>query len=446
MSDAATTSTLPHVVIIGGGFGGLAAAKHLRKAPVRVTVIDRHNYHLFQPLLYQVATAGLSPANIAAPIRSILRKSENTEVVMGEVIGIDKTGKEVILIDRRFKYDYLIIATGARHSYFGKDEWGKHAPGLKTIADATSIREKILLAFEAAEIEPVEKERQELLNFVVVGGGPTGVEMAGSIAELAHKALAADFRHIDPTCARIILIEAGPRLLAAFPEDLSAEATSALYRLGVEVRTNARVEDVRDNGVLVNGEFIKAHTVIWAAGVVASPAGKWLGAETDRAGRVKVGPNLNVPGHAEIFVIGDTAAITDRAGKNLPGVAPVAMQTGRYVASVIKKTIKGQREPKPFKYLDKGNMATIGRSSAIADVRNIHLSGFIAWLAWLAVHILYIIGFRNRVLVLIQWAWAYVTYSRGARLITDDEQARGEIYRLVHGQAPGKLVAHDGRH
>lgn len=445
MNDVGHTSTLPHVVIVGAGFGGIAAAKQLRKAPVRVTVIDRHNYHLFQPLLYQVATAGLSPANIAAPIRGILRKNENTEVIMGEVIGIDKASREVILVDRNIKYDYLIVATGARHSYFGKDKWSKHAPGLKSIADATAIREKILLAFEAAEIEPVAEERQELLNFVVVGGGPTGVEMAGSIAELAYKALAADFRHIDPTCARIILIEAGPRILSAFPEDLSAEALSSLYRLGVEVRTNARVEDVRDNGVLVNGEFIKAHTVIWAAGVVASPAGHWLGAETDRAGRVKVGPNLNLPDHPEIFVIGDTAAITDRTGKNLPGVAPVAMQTGRYVAKVITQAVKGEREPRPFKYIDKGNMATIGRSSAIADVRNIHLSGFVAWLTWLAVHVLYIIGFRNRVLVLIQWAWAYVTYSRGARLITDDEEARGEIYRLVHGQTPGTLKAQDGR-
>lgn len=412
---------VPHVVIVGAGFGGLQAAKHLRKAPVRVTVIDKRNHHLFQPLLYQVATAGLSPANIAAPIRSVLRRSRNTDVIMGEVVGVNLVAKEVLLRDRAIAYDYLILATGAHHSYFGKDEWEKHAPGLKTIQDATAIRQKILLAFEAAEIEPVAEKRQDHLNFVVVGGGPTGVELAGSIAELGHKVLASDFRHIDPKSARIILVEAGPRILAGFPEDLSAEAMAALKRLGVEVRVNARVEDVNAEGVSVSGEFIKSHSVIWAAGVVASPAGKWLSAPTDRAGRVKVNPDLTVPGHENIFVIGDTAASFKNDGKPLPGVAPVAMQQGRYVAGSIKRRLRGANKLSAFHYVDKGNLATIGRSSAIADVRNIHLSGFTAWLTWLVVHIFYIIGFGNRLLVLIQWAWAYVTFQRGARLITTEE-------------------------
>jgi NADH dehydrogenase len=415
----------PHVVIVGGGFGGLEAARGLRKAPVRVTLIDRTNYHLFQPLLYQVAMAGLSPADIAAPIRNLLRKQRNTTVLMGEVVGVDADARQVRLADSSLSYDYLILATGARHSYFGRDEWEPRAPGLKTLADATAIRRRILTAFELAEAEDDPARRAAQMTFVVVGGGPTGVEMAGALAELSRHSMAEDFRRIDPTATRIVLLEAGPRLLAAFPESLSAKAKTALERMGVEVRVGAKVEEVDEEGVTAQGERIPTGMVIWAAGVAASPAGKWLGAETDRAGRVKVGDDLSVPGHPEIFVIGD-AALREQDGKPLPGVAQVAMQGGRYVAGVIRARVEGRPAPPAFRYRDKGNMATVGRAFAVVDFGRYRFSGFFAWLFWLLVHIYYLIDFENRLLVMTQWAWAYITYRRSARLIILDSDTRAK--------------------
>ncbi len=404
-------------MIIGGGFGGLRAARALRNAPVHVTVIDRNNHHLFQPLLYQVATAGLSPADISAPIRSILRKQKNTHVLLAEVTGIDQERQLVLMHNRSVPYDYLIVATGAQHSYFGHDEWEPYAPGLKTIVGATAIRRRVLLAFEAAE-ETANREQQEgLLTFVLVGGGPTGVEMAGAIAELAHKALASDFRHIDPQSARIVLVEALPRILPAFPEPLANKARDALHRLGVEVRTSSPVESIDSEGVVIGGQRLAARTVIWTAGVAASPAGRWLGAEVDRAGRVKVLGDLSVPNHPNVFVIGDTAAVS-RGGRPLPGVAPVAMQEGEYVASVVMQRLVGADYVRPFCYKDKGNLATIGRSYGIADLGWLRLTGFAGWLLWLGVHIFFLIGFRNRFVVMFLWAWGYLTFQRGARLIT----------------------------
>jgi NADH dehydrogenase len=406
----------PRVVIVGAGFGGLHAAQALKNVPVQVTVIDRRNHHLFQPLLYQVATAGLSPADISAPIRSILKGQTNTSVVLAEVTGIDVQEQRAIMHDKSIPYDYLIVATGARHSYFGHDEWEEYAPGLKTIPDATAIRRQILLAFESAEIEPDLEKRRALLTFVLVGAGPTGVEMAGAIAELAHKALASDFRNIDPASARIILVEAMPRILGAFPESLAQRTQKALNRLGVEVRTHSAVEAINEDGVVIGGNLLPTKSVIWTAGVTASLAGKWLSAEVDRAGRVKVLDDLTLPGHPNIFVIGDTASLMQN-GKPLPGVAPVAMQEGRYVASFIKQDIAGNKQHKPFHYFNKGNVATVGRSYGIVDLGWIRQSGFLAWLTWLAIHIFYLIGFRNRFLVMFQWAWAYLTFQRGARLI-----------------------------
>lgn len=408
-----------NVVIIGGGFGGLNAARGLKKAPVKLTVIDRRNYHLFQPLLYQVATAGLSPADIAAPIRGVLAKQANAEVLMEEVTGIDRERKVVHTRGHEVPFDDLVIATGSKHSYFGHDEWEQIAPGLKSINDATHVRRRILLAFEHAETESDPAKRAALLTFILVGGGPTGVELAGSLAELAHRALRSDFRHIDPEHTKIILIEAGPRILAGFPEKLSQSAAHYLKKRGVEIRTGGRVEKVDDQGVMVSGQRVSARTVIWAAGVVASEAGKWLGAETDRAGRVKVLPDLTVPGSPDIFVIGDTSTL-EQDGKPLPGLAPVAIQEGKYVARVLANRARGDaRAPEPFHYRDKGNLATVGRSFAVADLGRFMLSGFLAWLAWLAVHIYYLIGFRNRLIVLIDWSWAYLTFQRGARLITN---------------------------
>ncbi len=412
-------SELPRVVIVGAGFGGLRAARALRSAPVQVTVIDRRNHHLFQPLLYQVATAELSPADISATIRGVLRGQRNAEVVMAEVTSVDTENKHVLMGEEFIPYDYLVLATGAQHSYFGHDEWGHFAPGLKSIPDATAIRRKVLLAFEKAELEPDPKQQQALLTFVIVGAGPTGVEMAGAIADLAHKSIVRDFRRISPKSARIILVEASPRILGTFPEKLARKAQAELEHLGVEVRTGQAVEQVSECSVVIHGETIQASTIIWAAGVKASPAGKWLGAETDRAGRVIIERDLTVPGHADIFVIGDTASLSER-GKPLPGVAPVAMQQGRFVAETIRRRLKGDTTRKPFHYFDKGNLATVGRSFAIADLGLIKLSGFIAWITWLVVHIFYLIGFRNRILVMIQWAWAYFTYQRGARLIQED--------------------------
>src|SRR5438876_1696312 len=411
----------PRVVIVGAGFGGLRAARALRNAPVRVTVIDRQNHHLFQPLLYWVATAGLSPADICSPIRGILQKQKNTEVFMEEVTGVDVREQHVLMGDCSVQYDYLVLATGAHDNYFGHPEWEHYAPGLKSIVDATSLRRKILLAFEAAEIESDPEKVKELLTFVLVGAGPTGVEMAGAIAELAHKALAPDFRHIDTRMTRIILIEAAPRILASFPESLARKTQKKLISMGVEVRTGTPVTDLDKHGVVVDGERINTGTIIWSAGVPASSAGKWLGAEVDRAGRVKVSSDLSVPGHPNVFVIGDTA-VAMQNGKALPGVAQVAIQGGRYVAAVITDRIEGKELNKPFHYRDKGNLATVGRSYAIVDIGKIRLTGFFAWLLWLAVHIYFLVGFRNRLVTIFQWAWTYLTYARGARLITFEHE------------------------
>ncbi len=412
-------STRPRVVIVGAGFGGLAAAKTLADADADITVIDRHNYHLFQPLLYQVATAGLSPADIAAPIRSILRKQCNTSVVLGRVTGIDSGTREVHLGDRRIPYDYLVLATGTRHAYFGRDDWEPFAPGLKKIEDALAIRRRILEAFELAESEPDPVRRRQFLNFVIVGGGPTGVEMAGAIAELAKKALTSDFRNIDSRTARIILVEAGPRVLAGFPERLSHAAAGYLERLGVEVLCGRPVSQCDDVGVIIADERIPARTVIWAAGVIASPAAKWLGAEKDRVGRVMVGSNLSVCGHPEVFVIGDTAHVPGPDGRPLPGVAAVAKQQGQYVARLIKGHIEGKVEAPTFEYRDFGSLATIGRKAAVAKLGKIELIGWPAWVVWSLAHVYFLMGTRNRMTVLITWIWAYITFQHGSRLITD---------------------------
>jgi NADH dehydrogenase len=412
---------LPRVVIVGGGFGGLQVAKALRRAPLQITLIDRHNYHLFQPLLYWVATAGLSPADISSPIRHILRAQKNTEVLLAEVSGLDLAHKHVLIDAQPISYDYLVLATGAQDHYFGHPEWSVHAPGLKSIQEATAIRSHILQTFERAEMEPDPAKISQLLTFVLVGAGPTGVEMAGAIAELARKALARDFRHINPASARVILLEAAPRILASFPEKLARKAQKALNRLGVEVRTGAAVADIDAGGVYLDGQRIASQTVIWSAGVAASPAGEWLDTEVDRAGRVRVNPDLTVPGHANVFAIGDTATLL-QAGKPLPGVAPVAMQQGRYVAALIKQRVSTGGDARPFHYVDKGNLATVGRSYAIVDLNGFTCAGLLAWVLWLLVHIYYLIGFRNRLITLLQWAWTYVTYNRGARLITTERE------------------------
>ena len=405
------------VVIVGGGFGGLTAAQKLGKAPVSITLLDAKNFHTFQPLLYQVATAGLSPGEIAAPIRWVLRRNRNTEVLLAEVSGFDLSRKVVKVGDQGFAYDYLIIAAGASHAYFGHDEWEPYAPGLKTIEDALEIRRRMLLAFEVAERQAATTGTHEPLNFVVVGGGPTGVELAGTLAEISRKALAGDFRAIDPGRTRVLLVEGGPRILPTYPEDLSQRAKEQLEHLGVEVRTSAMVTRVEPDAVFMKEERVPAAVILWAAGVAASPLGRGLGVPVDRAGRVFVQPDLSVPGHPEVFVIGDLAALKDKDGKMLPGVAPVAIQEGKAVARTIERDLRGEAR-EPFHYFDKGSLATIGRSAAVAQFGKIHISGPIAWLAWLFIHIMYLIGFRNRVLVLIQWAWSYFTYDRGARLIT----------------------------
>jgi len=415
----------PRVVIVGAGFGGLSAAKALAGQPFDVTVIDQHNYHLFQPLLYQVATAGLSPADIASPIRGILARAQNVNVVLGKVSGVDTTRREVIAEGRRVPFDYLILATGAQHAYFGHGDWAAFAPGLKTIDDATYIRRRILLAFEKAETEPDPAERARLLNFVIVGGGPTGVEMAGAIAELANRALAKDFRSIDPRCARIILVEAAPRLLTPFDPSLSEAAKKSLEQLGVQVRLGAAVTALDHDGVSIGAERIESRTVVWAAGVMASPAGNWLGVETDRAGRTKVLPDLSVAGHPDIFVIGDTALATGEDGKPLPGVAPVAKQQGQYVADLLIARQKGKAAA-PFRYRDFGSLATIGRKRAIVQMSRFKLNGFVAWLLWSVAHIYFLIGFRNRFAVATNWVWNYVTFQRGTRLITGMSGSRVE--------------------
>ena len=408
----------PHVVILGAGFGGLNAAQGLRNAPVDVTVVDRRNYHLFQPLLYQVATAALSPAQIATPIRHILARQKNATVVMEKIDGIDTQARQVITENRRIAYDYLVVATGARHAYFGHDEWAATAPGLKTIGDATEIRRRILTVFEEAEVSEDPTLRRKLLTFVIVGGGPTGVELAGAIAELARKAIVRDFRSIDSSTARVILVEAGPRLLTAFPESLSQSAKAQLEKLGVEVRLGHAVTRCDGHGVmLADGEPIGSGCVLWAAGVMASRAATWLGAEADRAGRVIVNDDLSIPGHPEILVLGDTALVMSADGQPVPGVAAAAKQMGRYAARLIK--LAGQPTTKPFRYIDYGNLATIGRKAAVADFGRFRLSGFLAWLLWTFAHLWFLVGFRNRIVVFLDWAWAYATFDRGARLITE---------------------------
>jgi NADH:ubiquinone reductase (H+-translocating) len=413
----------PRVVIVGAGFGGLEAAKALAGKPLDVTVIDRRNYHLFQPLLYQVATAALSPAEIAAPIRGILRGAKNCAVVMARVTGVDLAKQNVVTDRGAHPYDYLILATGARHAYFGHDEWEAAAPGLKKIEDATDIRRRILIAFELAETEGSTIERTRLLTFVIVGGGATGVEMAGAIAELARKALPADFRSIDSRTARIVLVEAGPRLLTAFDHSLSDYAKKVLEDLGVEVILNRAVTGANLDGVALGESHIESRTVIWAAGVRASSAGTWLDVETDRAGRVPVNPDLSVPGHPSVFVIGDTALAKDENGKPLPGVATVAQRQGKYVAKLVEHRARGKTLP-PFRFKDPGTMATIGRNRAIAEIKGLKFTGFLAWALWSFVHVYGLIGFRNRFVVALSWFWSYLTYERGTRLITGIEDTQ----------------------
>jgi NADH dehydrogenase len=412
----------PHVVIIGGGFGGLEAAKKLMCENVQVTIIDRTNYHLFQPLLYQVATAALSPADIAAPIRGIVSRCKNMNVVLAEVISIAVNARKVILADGDLDYDFLILATGARHSYFDHPEWERLAPGLKSLEDAVEIRRRIFMAFEYAERINDEAARRAAMTFVIVGGGPTGVEMAGAIAEIARYTLAKDFRQIDPSQARIILVEGAPRVLASFPEDLQLSAAKQLRDLGVEVRTGVHATNISEAGLQVGDEFIACRVKIWAAGNTASPVGASLGAPIDRVGRVIVNDDLTIPGHPEVYVIGDLANFSHQTGQPLPGVSPVAMQQGRHAAANILGLIEG-RKPQRFWYWDKGSMATIGKNKAVADLHWFHFSGFPAWLVWAFIHILFLVGFRNRLVVLVQWAWAYVTFNKGARLITRNFQS-----------------------
>jgi NADH dehydrogenase len=411
----------PQVVIVGAGFGGLWAASALARAPAQVTVIDERNYHLFQPLLYQVATAGLSPADIATPIRGVLSRQKNARVLLGRVVGVDKKRRLVALRDREVAYDYLIVATGARHAYFGHDEWAAFAPGLKNIDDATKLRRKILTALERAEQETDSAKQRELMTFVVVGGGATGVETAGAIAELVKVALARDFRAINPAMSRIVLIEAGPRILPSFDPGLAAAAQRALARHGVEVRLGKAVTRCDASGVALGQEAIACGTTIWAAGVVASPAAQWLAADHDRAGRVIVGADLSLPGHPEIFVIGDTALVRDGAGEPLAGTATVAKQEGKYVARSLRAHLSGTTAPPAFHYRDYGELATVGRNFAVVDFRWIKLTGRIAWLVWSVAHIYFLIGFRNRLVVAMNWIWAYLTFQRGARLITAGE-------------------------
>jgi len=413
----ADTSSRPRVIVLGGGFGGLAAARSLAHAAVDVTVLDRTNHHLFQPLLYQVAMAGLSPADIAAPIRSILRSQKNAAVLLGEATAIDLEHRRVQLADGTLDYDYLVLATGGRTSYFGHDDWERYAPGLKDLDDAVEIRRRVLLAFEEAERETDAERQRALLTFVVVGGGPTGVELAGAIAELSRFVLAADFRRIDPRSATILLIEGGPRLIPAFDPELSASAVRHLERLGVTVRLNAHVTGIDETGVSLGNERIAARTVVWGAGVVATSLTKSLGVPLDRAGRVLVEADLSLPRHPEAYAIGDMATFLHQGGKPLPGVSPVAIQMGRHAARNIERAVRGLA-PEPFRYVDRGSMATIGRSAGVAQIRRLRLEGFAAWLTWLLVHIYFLIGFRNRVAVLFNWAWSYFTYQRGARLIT----------------------------
>ena len=414
---------LPHVLIVGGGFAGLWAARHLARAPVRITLLDRGNHHLFQPLLYQVATAGLSAPDIAAPLRHILRGQGNVTVLMGEVVAVDKEGHQVELADgTALAYDTLLLATGATHAYFGHDDWAAHAPGLKTLDDALGIRRRILTAFERAEAEPDPAARDAWLTFAVVGGGPTGVELAGTLAEIARHTLRREFRNIDPQRARVLLLEAGPRVLATFPESLSTKATAQLARIGVEVHAGAPVTRIDAGSVALGDTRIQARTVLWAAGVAASPLARTLGVPLDRAGRVQVAPDLTVPGHPEVFVAGDLAALAID-GKPVPGVAPAAKQMGEYVARTLRARLAGKASP-AFRYRDYGNLATIGRRAAVVDLHGLRFSGFPAWAFWLAAHIFFLIGVRNRLVVLLDWAMAYWTYRRNARIVLGDPDAR----------------------
>jgi NADH:ubiquinone reductase (H+-translocating) len=411
------TAARPQVLIVGAGFGGLACARGLRKAPVAVTVVDRRNFHLFQPLLYQVATAGLNPSDIAWPIRSVLRDQTNARVLLAEVTGIDTTAREALLDDgRRLAWDWLVLATGATHNYFGHDDWAAVAPGLKRVDDATLIRRRILLAFERAEGTSDPAERARLMTFAIVGAGPTGVELAGAIAELARHALARDFRAIDPRSARIVLLEGGERVLPAFPPALSDYALRVLRRMDVEVWLGRQVTACDARGLVASGERLECGTLLWAAGVAASPAARWLGAPADRAGRVRVNPDLGVPGHPGVFVIGDTCAVP-----GVPGVAPAAKQQGRHAADTILAAAAGRPAPGPFRYRDFGNLATIGRNHAVVDFGRLRMTGFAAWVLWAVAHVYFLIGTRNRVLVALQWLWGYVTFGRGARLIVGSD-------------------------
>jgi NADH dehydrogenase len=407
-------SDRPHIVILGSGFGGLYAAKHLKNAAARVTIIDRRNFHLFQPLLYQVATAALNPSDIAYPIRSILRHQKNTNVILGSALAVDPDRKVVKLTDGEIAYDYLVVATGATHSYFNHQEWAPNAPGLKTIEDALEIRRRVLLAFEMAERETDPAVQKAWLTFVIVGAGPTGVELAGALSEIARQTMVRDFRNINPSSARVILLEGKDRVLPPYPPDLSEKAAKQLRELGVEVITSATVTGIDDHSVRMGETTIPTRTVLWAAGVQASPIAKSLGAPLDRAGRVMVNDDLSLPNHPEVFVVGDVATLETP----VPGVAPAAIQEGTHAAKNILRLMRGQ-PTRPFHYFDKGSLATIGRAAAVADFGKLHVSGFLAWFSWLAVHIFFLIGFRNRVLVILQWAWAYLTFQRGARLITD---------------------------
>ena len=419
------------VVIVGGGFGGLTAARSLASLPVEVTLVDRRNFHLFQPLLYQVATGALSPANIAAPIRTVMKRRKNVHVLLGNAVGVDAARRRLLLEDGEIRYDTLVVAAGVRHHYFGNDSWERLAPGLKTVEDATEMRRRIFLAFESAEREAGPERRRALLTFVIVGGGPTGVELAGALAEIARHTLANEFRTIDPAEARILLLEGGDRLLPSYPPGLSQQAARALGRLGVTVRTSALVTGLSEGTVrLTQGgteETLRAETVLWAAGVAGSPLGAALasaaGARLDRAGRVAVGPDLALPSHPEIFVIGDLAALTDARGRPLPGVAQVAMQEGRHVARVVAARLNGSPPPPPFRYLDLGSMATIGRRAAVCDLGFVRFNGTMAWLAWLFLHLMYIVQFGNRLLIFLQWSWSYLTWNRSARLITGRSRA-----------------------
>jgi NADH:quinone reductase (non-electrogenic) len=418
------SKTTPRVIIVGAGFGGLNTARSLASAPVQITVVDRKNHHTFQPLLYQVATGGLSPGEIAAPVRSVFSRNANVVTLLEEVDGFDLDRRVVKTSEQELPYNYLVVAAGATHAYFGHEDWQPFAPGLKTIEDALEIRRRVLLTFELAERQSIAGAADEPLNFVVVGGGATGVELAGMLAEIAHHVLKHEFRSIDPSRARIILLEGGPRVLPAYPEDLSQSAEEQLRRLGVDVRTNAMVTVVEAGAVHVGNTRIVAPVILWAAGVAASPLGKKLGVPCDRAGRVLVQPDLSIPGRPEVFVIGDLASLKDEQGQQIPGVAPVAIQEGKYVAQAIRRDLEHHPRER-FHYWDKGSLATIGRNAAIAQFGKIHISGFIAWLSWLFIHIFFLIGFRNRLLVFIQWFWSYVTYERAARLITGDTTLPG---------------------